>query len=257
VPSASEFGTRAEPPTHPELLEWLANEFVASGWSIKKIHKVILLSQTYQQSSRASAAALVRDPENKLLSRQNRQRLEGEVIRDSLLAISGQLNPKVGGPGVFPPIPSDIAKGANWTPSAKVADHNRRSLYIFAGRNLRYPFLEVFDAPDNNLSCPQRGRSTTAPQSLTLLNSEQVMAAAKATAERLAEGKSAEDQVKRGFRLIIGRLPSEKEWALARDFVSFCSSRREEALASGSKSDQPLQELCRALFNINAFVYVD
>ncbi len=170
APMPSEFGTRAEPPTHPELLDWLASEFIARGWSIKQMHKVILLSATYQQSSQPSAAALARDPENKLFSRQNRVRLEGEVIRDSLLAISGRLNPKVGGPSVLPPIPADITKTSkNWTPSANAADHTRRSLYIFARRNLRFPFLEVFDAPDSNLSCPERGRSTTAPQSLTLV----------------------------------------------------------------------------------------
>ena len=199
APMPSEFGVRAEPPTHPELLDWLAGEFIARGWSIKQMHKLILLSATYQQSTQPSAAALARDPENKLFSRQNRARLEGEVIRDSLLAISGKLNAKVGGPSVFPPIPADITKSSkNWTASAETADHARRSLYIFARRNLRFPFLEVFDAPDSNLSCPERGHSTTAPQSLTLLNSAEVMAAAKATAARvMKEAKAPEEQINR------------------------------------------------------------
>jgi hypothetical protein len=245
APMPSEFGTRAEPPTHPELLDWLASEFIAHGWSIKQMHKLILLSATYQQSS-VSAQALTKDPENKLFSRQNRVRLEGEVIRDSFLAISGRLNEKAGGPSVFPPIPADITKvSKNWTPSANASDHARRSLYIFARRNLRFPFLEVFDAPDSNLSCPERGRSTTAPQSLTLLNSEEVMRAAKATAARvLQEAKSPAQQMDRAFRLAIGRSPSAKEQELTEQFVS-------------AATNAPMEELCRALFNLNAFVYVD
>jgi hypothetical protein len=243
VPRPSEFGTRSEPPTHPELLDWLANEFIARGWSIKQMHKLILLSAAYQQSSVASAEALTRDPENKLFSRQNRVRLEGEVIRDSLLAISGKLNAKIGGSSVFPPIPNDITKTSkNWTESARTEDHNRRSLYIFARRNLRFPFLEVFDAPDSNLSCPERGRSTTAPQSLTLLNSDEVMAASKALAARLIkEAKTPDEQMERAFRLVIGRSPSAKEQKLTREFLASSTT----------------EELCRAVFNLNAFVYVD
>jgi hypothetical protein len=245
VPMPSEFGTRAEPPTHPELLDWLAGEFVTRGWSIKQMHKLIMLSATYQQSSQASAEALARDPENKLLSHQNRLRLEGEVIRDSLLAISGQLNPKVGGPSVFPPIPADITKTSkNWTTSTNAQEHSRRSLYVFARRNLRFPFLEVFDAPDSNLSCAERGRSTTAPQSLTLLNSEEVMLAAKATAARVSkEVKTPEQQIELAYRLALGRGPSEKERTLTQGFLK------------GSQAG--MEELCRALFNLNSFVYVD
>jgi len=276
VPSPSEFGVRAESPTHPELLDWLASEFIARGWSIKQMHKVILLSGTYQQSSRASAEALARDPANNLFSRQNRVRLEGEVIRDSLLAISGQLNRKVGGQSVFPPIPADITKTSkNWAAGANAADHTRRSLYIFARRNLRFPFLEVFDAPDSNLSCPERGRSTTAPQSLTLLNSEEVMAAARTTAQRvMKETEIPEQRVERAFRLVIGRGPSAKERDLTREFLEACSSRGDEAQPERSEIRNPkseidqslvtsaatrigMEELCRALFNLNAFVYVD
>ena len=269
VPSPSEFGVRAEPPTHPELLDWLASEFIARGWSIKQVHKLILLSDSYQQSSRASAEALARDPENKLFSRQNRVRLEGEVIRDSLLAISGQLNRKVGGQSVFPPIPADITKTSkNWAAGANAEDHMRRSLYIFARRNLRFPFLEVFDAPDSNLSCAERGRSTTAPQSLTLLNSDEVMTAAQTTAARvMKEVQSPELQIERAFRLTIGRSTSAKELELTRDFLATRSSRRKEAHSESPEKDRSLltsaatngamEELCRALFNLNAFVYVD
>ena len=243
VPTPSDFGTRGQPPTHPELLDWLAGEFIRRGWSVKQMHKLILLSAAYQQSSAAAAEMLARDPDNKLFSRQNRARLEGEVIRDSLLAISGRLNRAMGGPGVSPPIPADITRTAkNWTTSANVADHYRRSLYIFNRRNLRFPFLEVFDAPDSNLSCPERGRSTTAPQSLTLLNSDEVMAAASGTAARLArEASSMAAQIELAYRLVLARRPTKQEARLATDFLQ----------------SAPLSEFCRALFNLNAFVYAD
>ncbi|HMJ90105.1 MAG TPA: DUF1549 and DUF1553 domain-containing protein [Candidatus Acidoferrum sp.] len=258
VPMPSEFGTRAEPPTHPELIDWLASEFIVRGWSIKQMQKLILLSATYQQSSEPSETALARDPENKLFSRQNRVRLEGEVIRDSLLVISGRLNPKVGGPSVFPPIPESITKTSkNWTSSANAADHTRRSLYIFSRRNLRFPFLEVFDAPDNNLSCSMRGQSTIAPQALTLLNSEEVMSSAKSFAARvMKEAKSPHEQIERAYRSTVGRAPTAKERQLTDEFLAACRGRMETTQAALAASSA-MEELCRALFNVNAFVYVD
>jgi hypothetical protein len=136
--------------------------------------------------------------------------------------------------------------------SPAASDRCRRSLYIFARRNLRYPFLEVFDAPDNNLSCPQRGRSTTAPQSLTLLNSEEVMAAAKAAAKRVSS-EAGSDQIAYAFRLILGSAPGTAERKLATKFLQ--PSGKGQSSSPGS--DSALEELCRALFNINRFVYVD
>jgi mono/diheme cytochrome c family protein len=243
VGTPSDFGTRGEAPSHPELLDWLAAEFPARGWSLKQMHKLMLLSAAYQQSSQISPETLARDPDNRLFSRHQRQRLEGEVIRDSLLAISGELNPKLGGPGVFPPIPEDVFKGAKgWTVSKQREDHMRRSVYIFARRNLRFPLLEVFDAPDSNLSCPERGNSTTAPQSLTLLNADEVMAATKAVAARLKAATPDRDgQITQAYRLILGRHPTAKEMGLSQEFLQRA----------------PLTELCRALFNLNGFLYAD
>ena len=243
VGTPSDFGTHGQKPTHPALLDWLAAEFTARGWSVKAMHRLMLLSATYQQASTVAAAEMVHDPENRLYGRMNRLRIEGEVIRDSLLAISGELNLKVGGPGVFPPIPKELFEGAKgWIASTDPRDHTRRSLYIFARRNLRFPFLEVFDAPDNNLSCSARERSTTAPQSLTLLNAEEVLAAAARTAERLTEAAdSPEARVTLAYRLIIGRPPTAVERQLSVEFLA----------------RSPLSELCRGLFNLNAFVYVD
>lgn len=243
APTPSDLGTHGQRPTHPELLDWLANEFIARGWSLKQMHKLMLLSATYQQSSLASKEMLNRDPDNRLFSRWQRKRLEGEVIRDSLLAISGELNSTMSGPGVFPPIPADLFKGAaGWTASTNAHEHARRSLYIFARRNLKFPFLEVFDAPDSNLSCPSRERSTSAPQSLTLLNADEVMAAARIAAARITtEFASTRDRVVLAYRLILGRRPSAQELSFSEQFLA----------------NSPLNELCRALFNLNAFVYVE
>src|SRR6185369_1529021 len=210
VPTPSEFGPHGQPPSNPELLDWLASEFGARGFSLKSMHRMLMTSAAYQRSI---GPVSPKDPENQLFGRMNRRRLEGEVIRDSLLFVSGRINLEMGGPGVFPPVPSDILKGSRgWTVSGDPKDHVRRSVYIFSRRNLRFPFLEVFDAPDSNLSCPERGRSITAPQSLTLLNAAEVMAAAKATAARVAkEVKMPEQQISRVFRLAIGRSPSARE----------------------------------------------
>jgi hypothetical protein len=164
-------------------------------------------------------------------------------VRDALLAVSGRLNPKAGGPGVVLPEAARAAGGSRAVPvTADPAEHRRRSVYLFARRNLRHPFLEAFDLPDSNLSCPRRERSTTAPQSLALLNADEVTAAAKATAERvMREATSEANRIDRAYYLILGRLPSPAE--------------RDRATAFLRAS--PLSELCRALFNLNEFVYLD
>jgi len=278
VPTPSDFGTHGHPPTHPALLDWLANEFSEYGWSVKQMHRRMLISATYRQtsvfgksptnpnredrtapeaanSSPASDGELPKDaglawkravrtdPDNRLYWRMNRLRLEGEVIRDGLLAISGQLNQAMGGPGVFPPIPKELFAGAKgWSTGGSVSEHSRRSVYIFARRNLRFPFLEVFDAPDSNLSCPLRDGSTTAPQSLTLLNANEVTTASKATANDLKRnGQSVEQEITLAYRLVLGRTPTERERALALEFLT----------------ESPLDEFCRALFNLNEFIYVE
>jgi hypothetical protein len=238
VASPSNFGTHGQKPTHPELLDWLASEFIRRGWSIKQMHKVMLMSAAYQQSSGTTDGAKI-DPDNHLYWRMNRIRLEGEAIRDSLLAISGELKTEMGGPGVFPPIPKELFQGATgWTSKENDPQNTRRSIYIFARRNLRFPFLEVFDAPDNNLSCPIREQSTTAPQSLTLLNSDEVVHAAHLTAAKIANDA---DPIASAYELILGRKPTSAEAAIAHEFLA----------------RSPLHELCRGLFNVNDFVYVN
>jgi hypothetical protein len=199
----------------------------------------MLTSATYQQSSNPQAA----DPDNKLLSRMNRLRLEGEAVRDALLTASGRLNPVMGGPGVVLPEAAAAAGGSKAVPvTTDSRERERRSVYLFARRNLRHPFLEAFDLPDSNLSCPRRERSTTAPQALALLNAAEATSAAKALAERLMrEAKSEEERIHLAYRLILGRSPTVTE--------------RERAAAFLRES--PLNELCRGLFNLNEFVYVD
>jgi hypothetical protein len=253
VATPSDFGIRGARPTHPELLDWLAGEFVAQGWSIKAMHRLILSSAAYQQSSEPLAEALERDPENKLFSRQNRVPLEGEAIRDSLLAVSGRLNPTMFGPSVLPPLPADLASSAKyWTANTAAADHARRSIYVFARRNLRFPFFEVFDAPDNNITCPERGRSVTAPQALTLLNSEEVLTAAGAAATRIMqEAGSTDERIRRAFQLALGRAPAAGEREKSR---SFLSARRG---GNQPPTQTEFTALCRALFNLNAFVFVE
>jgi hypothetical protein len=223
VATPSDFGTRGERPTHPELLDFLATEFVARGWSLKQMHRLLLTSATYQQASRERQR--LEDADNRLLSRMNRQRLEAEAVHDSLLSVSGRLDSTMGGP-------------ARPEPRGSV----RRSVYTFARRNLRDPFLEAFDLPDSNLSCPRRDRSTTAPQALALLNAAEVADAAKALAARAErEAKSPAERVELAYRLTLGRRPAADEAKLAADFLTH----------------SPLAELCRALFNVNEFVYVD
>jgi hypothetical protein len=250
VATSSDFGKMGDEPSHPELLDWLATELVARGWSLKAMRRLIVTSATYRQSSRhRTAAEREADPENRWLSGQTRRRLDGESIRDALLTASGRLNPALGGPGVFPPLPPELiklsSKGAIWPVSADTADQDRRSLYVFVRRNLRYPFFESFDRPDTNASCPKRPVTTIAPQALSLLNSSLSSDAARALAERTGReaGASTDARVERAYLLTLGRRPDAEERALARGF-----------LASGGSS---FTDLCLALINLNEFVYVD
>jgi hypothetical protein len=242
VSTPSDFGVRGARPSHPELLDWLACELIEGEWSLKRLHKLMMLSETYQQSA-VNAEAVSLDPSNMLFARAIRKRLEGEAVRDSLLVISGRLNLKAGGPGVVLPHMTRVAGGSR--PVAATADakeHARRSVYLFSRRNFRDPFLEAFDLPDSNLSCPKREKSTTAPQALALLNSPEAMAAASALASRLTKEAATEgERIVLAYRLVLGRSPSAKEVDRAMAFLK----------------DSPLSELCRALFNLNEFVYLD
>jgi uncharacterized protein DUF1553 len=201
-----------------------------------------LLSETYQQSSLVTDEARRLDPENQLFSRMNRHRLEGEAVRDSLLAVSGRLNCTMQGPGIFPPLPPEIQPTKTWPVSADPRDHGRRSVYVFVRRNLSFPLLQSFDLPETSLSCPKRERSVSAPQALTLLNSKDVTDAAQALADRLGQEAQGESvRIDLAYGLTLARSPSAKERELAVEFLRA----------------SPLSEFCRVLLNLNEFVFVD
>ena len=219
VRTPSDFGLMGERPTHPELLDWLAVEFRRSGWSIKQMHRLIMNSQTYQQSSEFRQAASEEDPLNRLMWRFPPQRLEGEVIRDSMLAVAGRLNHQVGGPSVFPKLPMGASQPrGGWDVPESQHAQDRRSVYVFVRRNSRYPMLESFDMPDTHESCARRSLTTTAPQALALLNSEHTLGWAQGLAGRIldAAGADRDRQIQAGFGLTYSRQPDgwEKDTVL-------------------------------------------
>ncbi len=249
----SDFGIMGERPVNKELLDYLTATFVENGWSLKKLHRMIMLSNAYQQASSYNEAAAKVDPDDKLVWRYNPHRLEGEVIRDSMLQVSGLLNDEMHGPGVFPPLPPGIlATRGGWKDDEPAAESNRRSVYIFVRRNMRYPMIEVFDMPDTHESCARRDVTTTAPQALELLNNEIVMDWARSLAKKVANdsGLTADETVDRAFRLTFSREPSDKERKIARDFLA-----KQEKIA-GTK-EAAVADLCHMLLNSNEFVYIN
>ena len=252
VASSGDFGAQGDRPTHPELLDWLADEFVQGGWSVKYLHRLIVLSDVYRQSSTFNADAARIDPENKLLWRMNRRRLDGEALRDSILALAGVLNPKAGGPSVFPELPSEIKPPAGWPVSADAAERNRRSVYVFVKRNLRYPLFAAFDAADRNEACSRRFVTTTAPQALMLLNEKLIAEKARLFAERVrtAVGDRPDAVVERAFRIALGRGPTSEEQAAGSSFLSAQADKAGGPAAAAA-------DFCHALLNLNEFVYVD
>ncbi len=188
VATENDLGTQGELPTHPELLDWLAGEFIREGWSLKKLHKLIVTSATYRQSSRFRAKLTKADPQNKLLGRQNRLRLSAEIIRDSALVASGLLHPALGGPSVYPPQPPGLDRFTqnrkSW-PTSQGPARYRRGLYIYYWRSSPYPFLTTFDSPNANTTCTRRLRSNTPLQALTLANDQAFLEFAQGLALRV------------------------------------------------------------------------
>jgi hypothetical protein len=212
VDTPEDFGTQGSKPTHPELLDWLAADFMENGWSLKKLLRLIVSSETYQQSSHVTPEWIERDPFNRLLARGPRFRVEGEVVRDIQLAVSGLLNPTVGGRGVMPPAPAHLfEKPASYAPFPwhveEDAQKYRRSVYVFRRRSTPYPFLSTFDVPNGESSCIRRSRSNTPMQALMTLNETMSMEAAKALATRMEK----EGGIALGFQLCTNREPTQKE----------------------------------------------
>jgi hypothetical protein len=268
VPTANDFGMMGEEPSHPELLDWLAAEFVAKAWSVKHLHRLIVLSSTYRMAAAANPAASRADPADRLLWRWPQRRLQAEAVRDAILAVSGRLNPRMGGPSVYPPIPRAVLEGQSrpgdgWGKSSP-REAARRSIYIFVKRVLAVPELELLDAPDTTCSCEQRLVSTTAPQALTFLNGAFMHEQAGHFASRLEAEASKEPaaQVRRAFELAFSRSPTSREQKLSLDFLG--AQRRQIAadVAAGKTrgGDIPhkaLEAFCLVVLNINEFVYLN
>ncbi|MEX2141353.1 MAG: PSD1 and planctomycete cytochrome C domain-containing protein [Pirellulales bacterium] len=218
VSTAEDLGTQSEPPSHPALLDWLAVEFMDHGWSIKHVHRLIVTSATYRQSSHVTPELYARDQYNRLLARGPRLRVEGEIVRDIALAVSGLLNPRIGGPSVMPPAPEFLFRPpASYAPfpwvEATGPDRYRRALYTFRRRSTPYPMLSNFDVPNADTSCVRRVRSNTPLQALTTLNEALFVESAQALGRRmLAEGgKNDPDRLSFGFQLCTSRVPTDEE----------------------------------------------
>ena len=269
VKTPNDFGLHGDRPSHPELLDWLATALVEGGWRLKPLHRMLVLSAAYQQASSYESASVrgsesgkrsaltpshslalspshTADPDNRLLSHFNRRRLSAEEIRDSMLAVAGRLNLRTGGPSVMVPVDAELVKQlykkSQWQPTKDVTEHDRRSLYLFAKRNLRLPFMEAFDAPALQTTCARRESSTHSPQALELLNGKFSNDLAAAFAKRLEAdcGSDSDRLVERAYQLATGRAPTASERKLALDFLR----------------DQPVREFALTMFNLNAFLYV-
>jgi hypothetical protein len=249
VATPNDFGVNGAAPSHPELLDWLTNEFIANGRGLKPIHRLIVLSSTYRQASIAADEPARKriDPEDRLLSRFPRRRLSAEELRDAMLAIAGKLNFKASGPSVMVPVEADLVNllydPAQWVVTPDAQEHDRRSVYLAVKRNLQLPFAQVFDQPDAAISCPRRESSTHALQALELLNGKLSNKLAEAFAERLQRecGDDKAKQVERAFRLAVGRAPTVREREVALAFLR----------------TQSLREFAVAMYNLNAFIYVN
>ncbi|MDQ6706458.1 MAG: DUF1553 domain-containing protein, partial [Acidobacteriota bacterium] len=253
VKTGNDFGTRAGDPSHPELLDWLAAEFVARKWSIKSMHKLIMMSDAYRRSSNATDSAQKQDPANVLLSHMNRRRLESEEIRDAVLQVSGKLNLEMGGAPVVPPLEPEelfgiIGKPENaWVVTPDPSEHTRRSIYMLVRRTFQQPMAEAFDTPDGVQSCPRRNESTTAPQSLALLNSRFMVEQAKVLGSQFGT-------IDEAWERVLHRKPSGTERAAGLKFMEKQTASMD--LKPGSKP-AVMAELARALLNMNEFLYVD
>ena len=282
VATPNDFGFSGARPTHPELLDWLAIEFTKSNWSIKTLHRMIVLSGTYRQSSAAPAnqTTISVDPDNQLLWRQNVRRLDAETLRDNLLAVSGLLKPFQEGKPVWPPVPDELLKAQPAILEAeKGGDGGRmqgwyadpieqtdvRSIFLIRKRCLPVPFLQAFDLPDTTISCARRDTTVVAPQALMFLNSPEALRYAEALADRvsppneklsLADATRTHAVIQSLFRQALGRLADEQEMKLAKDLLVRHADKHRQAEPDKAEH-RALVDLCRAILNLNEFVYLD
>jgi Protein of unknown function (DUF1553)/Protein of unknown function (DUF1549)/Planctomycete cytochrome C len=257
VRTPNDFGLRGERPTHPELLDWLATDFIEHGWSIKHLHRMIMLSSTYQMSSTTDGKTLTADPEKRLLTRYQPHRVEAEVVWDSVRAAAGTLNTAMYGLPVAPPLDNQeqIGNFRKW-PTSTPEEANRRAIYILVRRSFRFPTLGAFDLPDNISSCPQRDITTVPNQALTMLNNRTVEEQAQKFAERLLReaGQEPEAVVDLAWKYIYGRSITADEREKTVDFLRAHTGN--SSTKSGDAMKPAVEELCLALFNTNEFIYM-
>ena len=271
VSTPSDFGQMGQRPSHPQLLDWLAAEFIASGWNIKDLHRRIMTSEAYQQASDYGTPRHAEvDPDNRLLWRMNRRRLEGETLWDAIHSVAGTLNPKMGGRPVLPPlVAEELTNKSQWVVSADPAEHTRRGIYILVRRNFRFPLFDLFDAPVNAVSCAGREESTVAPQALWLLNNQTAHDQADAFAARILKeaGPDTTARIQRAWHLALGRPASPQEVLEATRMIAQLSAAGTPAdgvaevdtVADGvTDGDRRAWSLfALSLFNLNEFVMVD
>ena len=259
VATPSDFGRNGKRPSHPELLDWLACQFMREGWSLKQMHRLMMTSAAYRRASSPDALDFAADPENKLLWRMTRRRIEGEAVRDTILSVSGLLNAAMGGPGVYAQLPKGVNvefpnndKELSWG-DATEEDNHRRSIYLFQRRSLTFPLLEVFDGAPMNQSCSARAQTTVAPQALALFYGEFTRGAASRFAERLRReaGSNSGAQIELAFQLAFTRPPNSVERAAAFKFLgNQAATRRADARAA-------LADFCHVLLNASELIYPD
>ena len=250
VTTPDNFGRSGSPPSHPELLDWLASELVRRNWSRKALIRTVVLSSVYRQASNHRTDAAAADPENILLARQNRLRVEAEIVRDLTLSVAGLLDRKLGGPSIVPPFPEGLLEQRVTNEALKMPTpaHWRRGLYIHVQRTLAYPMLAAFDAADGNQPCARRDRTTTPVQALTRLNDPVFVEAASALGKRLQKlAVQPEDRLRGGFRLCLGRSPEPRELALLLRLV-------EEQRRLGANEDAVWTGVARTLLNLDEFI---
>ena len=271
VRSPNNFGFTGDQPTHPKLLDWLADELIRGGWKTKRLHKMMLMSQTYRQASvhPRGLEYSERDFNNRLLWRANRRRLDAEALRDSMLAVSGRLNMKAGGPGFRPSVvPAALEglsrKGSAWKASAP-EEQNRRSIYIFSQRSLLVPLMTAFDFPETTLPCGKRDITTVAPQALALLNNDFVHQQSRALAKQVAKqaGAPVANRIKTAWQLSLSRQPSETEFKSSLQHIDsqktlFTNVKNTNTNTNTKSPDLlALASLCHVLLNSNEFIYID
>ena len=273
VSTPNDFGEMGEPPSHPELLDWLAREFISGDWRIKSLHRLIMVSSTYRMTSRFGRQKhLDRDPENKLLWRMNRRRLEAEALWDAVHTASGRINLTMGGRPVVPVLDADemaaLREKWHWTVSANQGQHTRRGLYILVRRNFRFPMFEVFDAPVTSVSCPSRDVTTVAPQALWSLNNKSVFQQAMYLVDRVVKevGQDPESQIVQAWKIVLGRAPSQEERRSAKRLINTLEQQSSEPMLEHAPTSiegvspervQALSKLCLTLFNLSEFAFVD